>query len=251
MPAEVETFSSLEALSRHAAAVFAALARASVERQGYFAAALSGGSTPRRLYEILAEKAGEVPWPKVHLFQVDERAVPPSDAESNFRMIREALLDRVPQAAENFHRMEAERRDREAAARDYSRRLASVLQATKLGLPRLDLILLGMGNDGHTASLFPGSAALKEREAWVCQGFNAALKSHRLTLTLPVLNAAADVIFLVAGADKAETLRRVLSAPDPSHPLPAQLVQPTRGRVRWFVDEAAASRLGAAARRVS
>jgi 6-phosphogluconolactonase len=153
-------------------------------------------------------------------------------------MIRQALLEAVPLPKENFHRMVAERPDREHASREYAEELARVLHPAPGEFPRFDLIFLGMGPDGHTASLFPGSPALGENTRWVTPNFAAQLNSHRLTLTLPVLNAAAHVIFLVAGADKAETLRQVLEGP--SGHFPAQLVQPTKGTLTWFLDEGVA-----------
>jgi 6-phosphogluconolactonase len=215
-------------------------ARVKAIEKKLFSVALSGGSTPKLLYELLGSStfAGRVRWRNVHLFQVDERCVPPDDAQSNYRMICRALLVSTPLPAENFHRMAAERPDREQAARDYADQLASVLHPAPGELPRLELVFLGMGPDGHTASLFPGSAALDERTAWVATNFAAQLDSFRLTLTLPVLNAAAHVIFLVAGADKAETLRQVLEGPQ-GH-FPAQLIQPTHGRLSWFLDKSAA-----------
>ncbi len=202
--------------------------------------ALSGGTTPKLLFELLASPnfQGRVRWSNLQLFQVDERCVPPDDPQSNYRMIRQALLESVPLPAENFHRMAAECPDREQAAREYAEELARVLHPAPGEWPRLDLVFLGMGPDGHTASLFPGSHALDERSAWVAPNFVAKLDSFRLTLTLPVLNAAAHVIFLVAGADKAETLRQVLEGPEGR--FPAQLIQPARGRLSWFLDESAA-----------
>jgi len=211
-----------------------------------FSVALSGGSTPKLLFELLASPTfqGRVRWPNLQLFQVDERCVPPDDPQSNYRMIRHALLESVPLPAENFHRMAAERPDRDLAAREYAEELGRVLRPAPGEWPRLDLIFLGMGPDGHTASLFSGSPALNERTEWVTPNFAAQLNSFRLTLTLPVLNAAAHVIFLVAGADKAETLRQVLEGPEGR--FPAQLIQPARGRLSWFLDESAARLLNRA-----
>lgn len=180
-------------------------------------------------------------WTNVHLFQVDERCVPPDDVESNYRMIRHAMLETSPLPEENFHRMAAERPDRDKAAREYAGELSRVLNPAPGEWPRLDLIFLGMGPDGHTASLFPGSPALGERTEWVVANFVAKLNSFRLTLTLPVLNAAAHVIFLIAGEDKAETLRQVLEGPDGQ--FPAQLINPSRGRLSWFLDKSAAKLL--------
>ncbi|MFZ0963089.1 MAG: 6-phosphogluconolactonase [Terriglobia bacterium] len=246
---EVRIFAGLEPLSWAAATHFEQLARVKALEKKPFSVALSGGSTPKPLYELLASPtfAGRVRWSNVHLFQVDERCVPPDDPQSNYRMIRQALLDSAPLPGENFHRMAAERPDREQAAHDYAEELARVLHPAPNEWPRLDLVFLGMGSDGHTASLFPGSQALEERTAWVAPNFAARLNSFRLTLTLPVLNAAAHVIFLVAGADKAETVRQVLEGPQGR--FPAQLVQPVRGRLSWFLDESAAQLLSAGTRR--
>lgn len=235
---QIRIFENLEALSRHAAACFAERAAKATSSGRPSTCALSGGSTPRRLYEILAEPDCQIDWRNVHLFQVDERCVPPDDAESNYRMIREALLSKIKIPSANFHRMAAEGPDREAAARDYAAELARVLRPSGEELPRLDLILLGMGNDGHTASLFPGSAALGETRLWVAANYSPRLGKFRLTLTYPVLNAAKEVIFLVSGGDKAETLRQVLEGPPGK--FPAQGVQPSSGHPTWFVDKAAA-----------
>lgn len=240
---EVRIFGGLEPLSWAAATQFEQLARVKAIEKTPFSVALSGGSTPKPLYELLGSPtfAGRVRWSNVHLFQVDERSVPPDDPQSNYRMIREALLESAPLPKENFHRMAAERPDREQAARDYAEDMARVLHPAPGEWPRLDMIFLGLGADGHTASLFPGSAALDERTAWVASNFAPKLNSFRLTLTLPVLNAAAHVIFLVAGADKAETVRQVLGGPEGR--FPAQLIQPVRGRLSWFLDESAAQLL--------
>lgn len=247
MPApELRVFENLEVLSRAAAARFAELvAKYSLSGRA-FSCALSGGSTPRRLCELLAQTDNQIPWNDVQLFQVDERCVPPDDPESNFRMIRETLLERISIPSGNFHRMAAERADGEAAARDYEKELAEILHPAPGVFPRLGLIFLGMGGDGHTASLFPGSAALGENKLWVCPNYSPRLGKFRLTLTFPVLNAAEEVIFLVSGSDKAETLRQVLEGPPGQ--FPAQGVQPVSGRLRWFVDRAAARLLSQAAK---
>jgi 6-phosphogluconolactonase len=215
-------------------------ARVKVIEKKPLSVALSGGSTPKPFYELLGSSGfqGRIRWPNLQIFQVDERCVPPDDQQSNYRMIRKALLEAVPLPAENFHRMAAERPDREQAAREYAAELERVVHPAPGEWPRIDLIFLGIGPDGHTASLFPDSPALNEREKWVTLNFAAKLNSFRLTLTLPVLDAAAHVIFLVAGADKAEVLRDVLEGPAGRYP--AQLIQPARGRLSWFVDAGAA-----------
>ena len=224
---EVRVFPNLEELSWHAASRFEELAKRRVAEGHIFAAALSGGSTPRRLYQLLASVpfSDRIPWRSVHLFQVDERCVPPDHADSNYRMVREALLTNGLVPAPNFHRMAAELPDREQAARQYAEELARILKPQAGDWPRLDLVFLGLGSDGHTASLFPGSAALDEQSRWVAPNYVEKLNAYRLTLTFPVLNAAAEIIFLVAGADKAEALRQVLDASSAAEKFPAQRVR--------------------------
>jgi 6-phosphogluconolactonase len=242
---EVKIFPNLEEMSQAAARVFEDSANASARENRNFSAALSGGSTPARLYELLASPNRSILWDRVQLFQVDERCVPPDHPESNFKMIRRALLQHISLPASNFHRMVAENADRDAAARQYAEEIGEALHPGKGELPRMDLILLGMGSDGHTASLFPGSPALTERELWVRPNYSERLKSFRLTLTYPVLNAAAQVIFLIAGADKAETLRDVFAGIQREPGFPAQGVQPSNGRLSWYLDQAAARLLSA------
>lgn len=237
---EVRVFPSLEELTQQAAARFEELARLRVAEGKIFSAALSGGSTPKRLYHLLATPQFRISWEYVHLFQVDERCVPPDHPESNYRMIEEALLGHAPVPKANFHRLAAERPNREEAARLYAEQLAQVLQPEDNEWPRLDLVFLGMGADGHTASLFPGSPALEERALRVRANFVEKLRMHRLTLTFPVLNAAAQIIFLVSGAEKAETLRQVLEGPARPEEFPAQRIQPVNGHLSWYVDQAAA-----------
>jgi 6-phosphogluconolactonase len=245
---DVKVFSSLEDMSWAAACVFEDLSHLKAIEDKTFSAALSGGLTPRLLYQILASRAllGRIHWKNIHLFQVDERCVPPDHPDSNYRMIREALLDNTDIPAGNFHRMQAERPDLEQAARDYAHELACVLQPQDGNRPRLDVVFLGMGPDGHTASLFPGTPALEEQSVWVRPNHVERLGMSRLTMTLPLLNAAAHVIFLVAGADKAEGLRKVLEGP--LDQLPAQRIQPLNGSLCWFVDEAAARKLSPVSR---
>jgi 6-phosphogluconolactonase len=243
MTPDVRVYPSLEELSREAAAEFEALAHRRAEAGKGFYVALSGGSTPRRLYELLGSPGllNRIPWASVHVFQVDERAVPPDDPRSNYRMIREALLSRAPIPSDHIHRLRGEASDLEEAARDYEAELERAFRPGTAAPPRFDLILLGLGADGHTASLFPGSKALGEQTRWVTATEVAPLGARRLTLTLPVLNAAERVLFLVAGDEKAWTLRQVLYGPGGRYP--AQLIRPAHGRVTWYVDKAAARRL--------
>jgi 6-phosphogluconolactonase len=242
MDAEIRVFPTRDELNCATADRFCLAAQRRLGAGSLFCAALSGGLTPRELYQLLAEPgfARQIPWDATHLFQVDERAVPPGDPESNFGMIREAMLARAPLPSEHFHRMAAESQDLEEAARRYSQEIAEVMRPGPREWPRFDLILLGLGPDGHTASLFPGSAALEERERWVVPNYVEKLKAWRLTLTLPVINSAAEVIFLLSGPDKAEIVRRVLHPASPADSFPAQRVQPASGQLRWYLDQSAA-----------
>jgi 6-phosphogluconolactonase len=212
-------------------------ARQAIERQGFFTLGLSGGSTPRALYQLLAAEpfVSRIHWPAVEVYFGDERAVPPNHADSNYRMAEEALLDRVPIAEKNVHRMRGEL-DPEAAAIEYGRMLKE-----RFGEGGgLDLALLGMGEDGHTASLFPGTTALGEARHRAVANFVPRLNAHRITLSAPFLNRSKEVLILVTGAAKAGVLKEVLEgAPDPQR-LPIQLIDPPAGVVTWLVDAAAA-----------
>jgi 6-phosphogluconolactonase len=233
-------------LARTAARRFVDWAWQSIARDGQFHVALSGGSTPQALFRILAsqEFRGQIDWPRVQIFWGDERAVPPDDPESNYGMARRELLVRVPIPGANVHRMEAEDPSMGRAAHDYETLLRRYLPLDDRGSPVFHLIFLGMGLEGHTASLFPGSRLLKETSHWVSTPNVAKLGKRRMTLTLPVLDAAQRVVFLVAGAEKAAILREVLLG-HPKQTLPAQMVQPRNGGRIFLVDEAAAALLGA------
>lgn len=237
----VEVWPDAGSLTTRAAELFTETARLCVTERDSFSVALSGGSTPRALYQLLAGEAYAplTPWDKTHVFWSDERPVPPSSAESNYRMAFDALLSRVPVPPGQIHRMRAES-EPERAARDYSQLLREKLDGNP---PRFDLMLLGMGEDGHTASLFPHSSAILDVDNFVSAPYVEKLKAQRLTLTFPVINEAAKVIFLVVGESKAETLRIVLEEEVSGMNYPAQLVSPTDGELIWLVDEAAAERL--------
>ena len=240
--AGVRVFDDGESVARAAASRVAELARESVDERGSFTLALSGGTTPRRVYELLAseEFRGLVEWPNVHVFFGDERMVPPDHAESNFRMASEALLSRVPVPERNVHRIEGVG-DAAANASAYESEMRGLFGEAEW--PRLDLVLLGMGDDGHTASLFPGTAVLEERRAWVAANWVEKLGAWRVTLTAPAINAARHVLFLVNGAGKAARLREVLTGEhDPSR-LPSQLIRPHDGTLEWLLDRAAAAEL--------
>jgi 6-phosphogluconolactonase len=241
----IRIFADVESLDEAAAHEFVHCAREAVTARGRFTVALSGGSTPRRLYQLLAAEPfrTQVDWGRVEIFWGDERCVPPDHADSNYRMAREAMLSHLPIPDEHIHRLQGERADRDAAARDYEAVLARVFGA-RVGdePPALDLNLLGMGTNGHTASLFPYTKALDEMTRWVVANFVPELHTDRLTMTRPMLNHSRQVLFLVAGADKAEPLAEVLTGPLDPKRLPAQLIQPA-GQLIWFVERAAAAHL--------
>ncbi|HEV8440899.1 MAG TPA: 6-phosphogluconolactonase [Methylomirabilota bacterium] len=241
---EVRRFDDAEALSRAAADEFVELGREALSRQGRFCVALSGGSTPRRLYELLTEDARRsLAWSRVEVFWGDERAVPPDHPESNYGTAA-GLLDRLGVPPARRHRIRGECPDLNEAAREYQEEIARVFGVPSGGPPpAFDLILLGMGADGHTASLFPYSEALPERRRWVLGHFVARLEANRITLTPPILNRARQIRLLVVGADKAAALREVIEGPRDPERLPAQLVAPESGRLVWLVDRAAAAEL--------
>jgi len=238
----VSVFDDAESVARAAAARIAELARTAIETRGLFTIALSGGNTPRRVYELLAseEFGAGIDWPKVHVFFGDERMVPPDSAESNYRMASEALLARVPIPPENVHRIEGVG-DAAANASRYESEMRGLFGDAEW--PRLDHILLGMGDDGHTASLFPDTEALKESRLWVASNRVEKLGAWRVTLTAPAINAARHVTFLVTGAAKSERLREVLKGERDPERLPSQLIRPSDGALEWFVDRAAAAGL--------
>lgn len=242
---EIRILADAEALTRAAAEEFVGRAEESVRDTGAFTVALSGGSTPKALFRLLAGELDgafrrRVPWGSVQVFWGDERHVPPDHPDSNYRMTYDTLLSRVPIPPENIHRIQGEDPDAEKAAEAYEQALGRIFRVAEGQLPRFDLILLGMGPDGHTASLFPGTPALQERKRLVVAQWVEKLQTHRITLTAPVLNNAALVVFLVSGAEKAETLRAVLLGEYQPERLPAQLIRPTDGRLLWLVDRAAA-----------
>jgi len=241
---DLRIYADLDELSQAAAELFAQRAQAAFWSQGHFTVALAGGSTPQPVYERLATPGFRVtiPWEATHFFWGDERCVPPDQPDSNYRMALEALLSKAPAPPANIHRMAGEQPPH-AAAEAYAETLRDVFGLAGDELLRFDLILLGMGSDGHTASLFPGAEVLHEQTRLVAAHYVEKLKAYRLTLTPPVINNAALVVFLVAGAGKAETLRRVLQGPYVPDELPAQIVRPANGHLVWMVDEAAASML--------
>jgi 6-phosphogluconolactonase len=237
MGAEVKIVPDNATLTRTAALEFHRVAEAAVGDRGRFSVALSGGNTPRGVYSLLAEEHKELPWDKVHIFFGDERHVPPNDPDSNFRMASESLLTKVPIPEKNIHRILAEL-DAISAAQNYEAQLREFFHLATSEWPRFDLVLLGLGDDGHTASLFPGTAALNEDSRTVAANWVEKLQTFRISLTFPVLNHAAEVIFLVSGASKAEIVNNVLRPGEKKYP--SQGVQPENGRLLWLVDQDAA-----------
>lgn len=242
MTPEIKVLPDSAALNLAAAQEFQTSAEQAIAQHGRFSVALSGGNTPRSVYSLLAQQyKASLPWDKIHIFFGDERLVPPDHPDSNYRMANEALLSHVPIPQENVHRIRAEL-DPEAAAKDYENQLRSFFQLANNAWPRFDLIMLGLGEDGHTASLFPGSSALGENSRLAAPTWVEKKKTFRITLTYPVLNHAAEVEFLVSGSGKAQILRDVLNQSG-SAAFPAQRIKPENGRLVWLLDQDAASLL--------
>lgn len=233
-----------QAVAREAAVRCVELSQEFITKEDCFSVALAGGNTPRELYRLLAsdEFRSQVEWSRVHIFWGDERPVPPDDPQSNYGMAYRELLSHVPIPPENIHRMEAEQPDLVCTAKSYEKILHSHLSIDSTGFPRFHLILLGLGPEGHIASLFPPTKDLLNTREWVAAPFVKKLRSRRITLTLPVLNAAYHVLFLVTGSQKAEILRRVIEGSS-GEPLPAELVKPVNGERVFLADRAAASAL--------
>ena len=243
---EVRVAADRPALYREAAQELANLAAEAVAQRGTFSVALAGGSTPRGLYELLADDPAlvrAVPWDRTHVFFSDERHVPPNHPDSNYAMAHKALLSKVPVAPGHVHRIAGELPDTNRAAAAYEEALTAHFRLSPGGFPRFDLALLGLGPDGHTASLFPETPALEETSRLAVATWVGKLNAHRITLTAPVFNAAADVAFLVAGKDKAASLKAVLEDSYEPRRLPAQLIRPASGRLIFFADAGAASLL--------
>jgi len=243
---EIYSYPDNQNVACAAADEFVRLANEAIADRGRFSVALAGGSTPKELYHLLTTEdyRDELDWAQVYLFWSDERNVPPDHHDSNYGIVRYALLEYVAIPEANVHRMRGENAPLEAAT-EYHDQLDRFFQPAQAGLPIFDLVLLGMGSDGHTASLFPDDPTLQEAQRWV-----AAVEHTRpppplvtrLTLTLPVINAARNVIFLVTGESKAEAVRRIF---DSGERLPAGMVRPEQGRLVWMLDEAAAAGLPA------
>jgi 6-phosphogluconolactonase len=239
---EISVLPSAAELAQEAARRFAEQAEACAKHAGRCAVALSGGSTPKAMFQILAEKpyADTVPWRSIYFFWGDERCVPPDHAESNYRMADETLLSKVPIPRENIFRIPAEDKDHDRAAASYSETLRKFFGEER---PVFDLVFLGMGADGHTASLFPSSTALHVNDRVATANYVEKFQAWRITLTADTINSARNIIFLVAGADKAPALKEVIEGPRNPDLYPSQLIEPSHGSLLWMVDEAAAKQL--------
>jgi 6-phosphogluconolactonase len=243
---EIRILADANSIAQTAAAEFLQAAQEAVREKGTFIVALAGGSTPKALYGLLATNPllqAKVPWSKIQFFFGDERHVPPDDAESNFRMATEAMLSKAPIDPKQVHRIKGEKRNAAQAADEYEQDLRASFQLQSGQLPRFDLVLLGMGPEGHTASLFPGTKALKEEHRLVVSNWVGKLFTDRITLTPPVLSNAAHIIFMVHGAEKAPALKVVLEGRYEPDQLPAQMIQPKQGKVLWLLDPTAANML--------
>lgn len=247
LEANIHVSANAQELSRFAAEQFVRLAIEAERKKGLFTIALAGGSTPRNLYQLLANEQepyrAQLCWEKMYFFWGDERHVSPDHPDSNYRMVSEELLSKVSVPLKNVHRIKSEIADADEAARHYENTIREFFRLGKGQLPRFDLILLGMGLDGHTASIFPNSDVINEKELLVVAPWIEKLKSYRITLTPPVLNNAASVIFLVSGVEKANVLRQVLKGDYQPERLPAQLLRRATANVLWLVDRQASQAL--------
>ena len=243
---EVRILPDGAAIAKRAAEIFVDIANESVQQKGSFAVALSGGSTPKTMHGLLVTDSAlrsRLPWEKMHVFFGDERHVKPDDAESNYRMALETLISKSPLKPEQITRIKGEYSEAEQAAQEYEQSLKSHFKLADGQFPRFDLILLGMGPEGHTASLFPGTKALHENRRIAVHNWVGKVLMDRITLTAPAINNAAHVLFLVAGGDKAPALTAVLEHVYEPEQLPAQFIRPVNGKLLWLVDKAAGSML--------
>lgn len=243
---EVQIFPDAGPLTRRAAEEFVKSVAEAVAQKGSFTVALAGGSTPRALYSQLADDPAlrsRIPWDKLHFFFGDERHAVPDSPESNFRLANETLFSKGLIKPEQITRIKGEYADTEKAALEYEQALRAYFKLNDGEYPRFDLVLLGMGDEGHTLSLFPGTKALHATNRIVVRNWVGKLYTERITLTAPAANQASRVIFMVTRADKACALKAVLEGPYEPEQLPAQLIQPTSGKLFWLVDQAAGSML--------
>jgi 6-phosphogluconolactonase len=243
--AELKTFDDLDALAHAAAEEITKSAEEAIAARGQFRIAVSGGNTPKPAYRLLGEKpwCDRIDWDRVDVFWGDDRHVPPNHPDSNFGMVMDTLLSNLPIPLDNVYRMRTEKPDANRVAEEYAWTLRSEFDLEDGEWPRFDLVLMGIGADGHTASLFPGSEAVRERSRLVVAPWVSSLGTFRITLTAPVFNNAALALFLVSGEEKAEALRAVLEGDFQPDRFPAQVIRPEEGKLLWLVDRAAAQRL--------
>jgi 6-phosphogluconolactonase len=243
---EIKIVADAEAMSKAAAETLVEHIRATLETRDVYSIALSGGSTPRRLYALLASDAvfrDQIPWGRVHFFWGDERHVSPDHPDSNYRMADAALFSKASIPSTNIHRIRAEDADAGKAAADYEQEIRRFFNIEAGQVPCFNFVLMGMGADGHTASLFPKTSALEETSRLVVANWVEKLQSYRITMTVPVFNNAERIIFLVSGQEKANTLQSVLSRHRESDSYPAQRIRPEHGQLIWLIDTAAAGQL--------
>lgn len=246
MPPDVRILTNIDAIARRAAQDFVQSATQAVSEKGSFAVALSGGSTPKALYSLLANDAAlrsQIPWDKMFVYFGDERSVGPDHPDSNFRMASDAMLSKVPLKPEQVFRIKGEYKDIDKAAQEYEQVLRTSFKIAEGQFPRFDLVFLGIGNEGHTASLFPGTKAVHETKRLAVRNWVGKLYTNRITLTAPAINNAARVIFMVTGTDKALALKGILEGPCEPEQLPPQLIQPANGKLTWLVDTVAGGML--------
>ena len=246
MAKEIQILDSAFSVSETGALHFIRICNASIKANGKFSVVLSGGSTPKGMLSLLAtdEYKKQVPWDKCHFFWGDERSVPPTHSDSNYKMATDALLSHIPVTSNQIYRMEAEKPDIHLAAQEYQNKIATFFNIPNSGSPpQFDLLYLGMGPDGHTASLFPETSALEEKNKWVVPNFVPKFNTYRLTLTYPIINQAKNVIFLVAGKDKVPALNEVLQGKPAFETYPSQGINPVTGSLLWLIDVDASSGL--------
>jgi len=242
----IQLFNHCSEIASYAAKEVARIAAEAASSRGVFSIALSGGSTPKMLYALMAEHPSlrnSLPWYKMNVFFGDERHVGPGHADSNYQMAADSMLSKVPLRPEQIHRIKGEYPDAAQAAAEYEDVIRRQFSLQSGNFPRFDVVLLGMGNEGHTLSLFPGTKALHETQRIVASNWVGKLYTDRITLTAPAANAAANVIFMVTGSDKACALKAVLEGPQEPEQLPAQMIRPSNGSLYWLIDAAAASML--------
>lgn len=254
MGREIHIFPDGPAIAKRAAQAILQAAAVAVQQSGTFSIALAGGSTPKTLYSLLVSDSvtkAQVPWNKMAAFFGDERNVGPDDPESNFRMAKEYLISKSPLKPEQVFRIKGEYPDTEKAALEYENAIKAHFKLSEGQMPRFEVVLLGMGSEGHTLSLFPGTKAQRETKRIVVRNWVGKLYTERITLTAAAVNNAANVIFMVTGADKALALKGVLEGPVEPEQLPAQMIQPKNGKLLWLVDANAGSKLSAGIREAS